>query len=134
MISKELFVEAIELMKKKAEHEDALCKALELCSPQEYVNAFIYSEYEEFICRLLHVMMEIDAKDDTLEWWLWDCNFGESFTIGDIKLEDGTTPDLSSVEKLYDYLASSTKKDAQEKYLDKFYACQANIEKESTNN
>lgn len=45
-----------------------------------------------------------DSKNHLISYWIWECNFGEDFNIGDIEYEDGVTPDLSTDELLYDYL------------------------------
>lgn len=110
MLSRETFKEALELMEKKNKHEDALIAALELCSPQEYVNAFIYSEYYDMTLKLLTEGMEL-GDDDILYYWTIDLEFGTKYEPGCIRYGDDTNIDISTVDKLYDYCIS--KKEAR---------------------
>lgn len=47
---------------------------------------------------------DAEAVDDTISWWIYETEFGKCFEIGNIVESDGTMPDLSTAEKLYDYL------------------------------
>lgn len=103
MLSLSLFIEAIELIERKREHENALCDALELCAPGNYANALIYSDYETFLCKVLHECLNIPADDDVLEYWLWDCNLGKDFKVGDFQV-NGKAVDLTTPEQFYKYI------------------------------
>ena len=103
MISLELFTEAIELIKKKRGHENALCNALELCSPQEYVNAFIYSEYESLIVKMLKRWCGLADDDTVIDYWIYDLEFGSKFSLGCLK-DNGEDINLATIEDLYNYI------------------------------
>lgn len=40
---------------------------------------------------------------DTISWWLYECDYGRKFKIGYFEVE-GKQIDLTTPEKLYDYL------------------------------
>jgi len=110
MLSKKTFIETIKLIKTKRSHEHKLIKALELCSPEEYVNAFIYTEYETLVVKLLHETMELNENNDVLEYWLWELNFGKDYKPGCFTDENDKNIDISTVGKLYDYIISIKEK------------------------
>lgn len=45
-----------------------------------------------------------DKENQYISYWIWECNFGETFEVGNIVEPDGFKPDISTPEKLYDYL------------------------------
>lgn len=50
-------------------------------------------------------VMENMFNTDLINWWIYELNFGENFKLGCIIESDGITkPDLSTLDKLYDYL------------------------------
>ena len=49
-------------------------------------------------------LMESMFNDkNTISWWLYECNYGRDFSLGDLEV-DGVEIDLTTSEKLYDYL------------------------------
>lgn len=67
----------------------------------------------EHIVSLLEKIMNIPSSPElgsTLSWWVYDLDFGKEFEVGDIKNNDlpkdhkYTTPDLSTLKNLYEYL------------------------------
>jgi len=108
MISKKLFIETIDFIKKKREHESALIEALQLCSPHEYIYAFIYNEYEEQVIKLLHESLGLPKDDGVLEYWLWELNFGKDYTVGCF-MDKEKVIDISTADKLYDFLTRKGK-------------------------
>lgn len=57
--------------------------------------------HEDIVVKLLENMFN---DTDTISWWLYDRDYGRKFKIGDIYHNDGYKPDLTTPEKLYDYL------------------------------
>ena len=56
--------------------------------------------HEDIVVKLLE---KIFNDKETLSWWLYECNYGRDFKIGDLK-DNGKNIDLTTPEKLYDYL------------------------------
>lgn len=75
-----------------------------------------YIESDFFNASSLSISFEADLvkvlenmfNTELISWWLYELNYGTKFKIGCIVEADGITkPDLSTAEKLYDYLVSN---------------------------
>ena len=105
MISKERFVEIIERLRN---YDDLQKKIQELFKDNidnqemDFMNAgSICIGHESVVVELLKDMFNV--KDDLISWWLYECNYGRDFSLGDLE-DNGVEIDLSTPEKLYDYL------------------------------
>lgn len=68
----------------------------------DFMNAgSICIGHETIVVRLLENMFK---DKDMISWWLYECDYGRAFKIGDLVEVDGASIDLSTPEKLYDYL------------------------------
>ena len=103
MISKECFVNTIcDIIKHAKLEEDInnLLKGYDFCS-------FGFCEYESIVVKLLE-----ESMDDTEEWisyWLYELDYGSEYSDGCITTEDNKIIDLSTPEKLYDFLVGNYK-------------------------
>ena len=104
MISKKEFVEIIERLKNYNDLQDKiddLFKSNIDNKEMDFINAgSICIGHETIVVKLLENMFN---DKDTLSWWLYECNYGRDFSLGDLEV-DGIEIDLSTAEKLYDYL------------------------------
>lgn len=104
MISKEKFVEIINRLKNYKELQDKindLFKENIDNKEMDFMNAgSICIGHESVVIELLENMFN---DKDTISWWIYECNYGRDFSLGDIEV-DGIEIDLSTAEKLYDYL------------------------------
>lgn len=67
----------------------------------DFMNAgSICIGHETIVAKLLE---NIFNDKDTISWWLYECNYGRDFSLGDLEV-NGVAIDLSTAEKLYDYL------------------------------
>lgn len=74
----------------------------------DFMNAgSICIGHESVVIELLEKMFETD----TISWWIYEMDFGKCFSIGDLVEDNGEEPDLTTVEKLYDYLVKNIKKE-----------------------
>ena len=70
---------------------------------------FFIDNNGSIICKLLSMLLGLDEKDDLLEWWCYQEEFGRKFKVGDIEEtwlpEDHKyrTPQLFTAEQVYDY-------------------------------
>lgn len=62
--------------------------------------------HETIVVRLLE---NIFNDKNTISWWLYECNYGRDFSLGDLE-DNGVEIDLSTPEKLYDYLIKEMEK------------------------
>lgn len=65
--------------------------------------------HEGIVVKLLREMFNL-RDDDTLTWWLYEKNYGRDFKMGDFSV-GVIDVDLSTPEKLYDYLVEVGKND-----------------------
>lgn len=104
MISKEQFVKIINRLR---DYNDLQDKIQDLFrdnidnQEMDFMNAgSICIGHETIVVQLLENMFN---DKDTISWWLYECNYGRNFAVG-IMSVDGVSIDLSTSEKLYDYL------------------------------
>ena len=104
IISKEKFVEIINRLKNYKELQDKIDELFKDNidnRENDFINAgSICIGHESVVVELLENMFN---DKDTISWWLYECNYGRAFGLGNLEV-DGIEIDLSTAEKLYDYL------------------------------
>jgi hypothetical protein len=104
IISKDKFVEIINRLKNYNNLQDKindLFKENIDNKEMDFMNAgSICIGHETIVVKLLE---NIFNDKDTISWWIYECNYGRDFSLGDLEV-DGIEIDLSTAEKLYDYL------------------------------
>ena len=105
MITKNKFVEIIDRLREASDFVDETNdRARELNDGiiSDFFNASSLSiSHESIVLELLENMFN---ADDTLSWWLYDLNYGREYKEGIIQDVNGRNIDLSTAEKLYDFL------------------------------
>jgi hypothetical protein len=105
MISKKEFVEIIKKIMEVndfVEETNDNAKKLHDAIVSDFFNASsLMISHENIVVKLLENMfLDIDS---TISWWLYEKDYGRKFKIGDMSV-DGVDTDLTTPEKLYDYL------------------------------
>ena len=104
MISKKEFVEIIERIKNYNDLQDKIDDLFKNNidnKEMDFMNAgSICIGHETIVVKLLE---NIFNDKDTISWWIYECNYGRDFSLGDLEV-NGVEIDLSTAEKLYDYL------------------------------
>ena len=104
IISKEKFVEIINRLRNYNDLQnkiDDLFKENIDNKEADFMNAgSICIGHETIVVKLLENMFN---DKGTISWWLYECNYGRDFSLGDLEV-NGVAIDLSTAEKLYDYL------------------------------
>lgn len=113
LISKQEFVEIINRFK---DTQDTVDKVNDLFNntidsrSSDYINASsLMICHEDIAVKLLE---KIFNDKDTLSWWLYECNYGRDFKIGDLE-DNGVKIDLTTPEKLYDYLVECYERNSE---------------------
>ena len=115
MISKEKFVEYINFIKSLDDKESKLQDGLQACFGKEnvgYVSVFneVVPKMIEMLCDLMEIEYDRDPHiGDDIQYFIYDLNFGKSKDAVEAIITDGKTYDLSTAEKLYDYILESNK-------------------------
>ena len=52
-------------------------------------------------------LLERMFNTDTISWWIYELDYGRKYETGCIMNADGTPIDVSTAEKLYDYLVEN---------------------------
>ncbi len=104
IISKEKFVEIINRLKNYKELQDKIDELFKDNidnRENDFINAAsICIGHESVVIELLENMFN---DKDTISWWIYECNYGRDFSLGNLEV-NGVEIDISTVEKLYDYL------------------------------
>ena len=109
MLTKQEFVDIIDKLKEVNDFvNETNDKARNLNDAiiSDFFNASSLSiSHENIVVKLLENMFN---DEDILSWWLYELDYGRKFKIGYITEPDGTEIDLTTPEKLYDYLIKFT--------------------------
>ena len=108
-LTKEQFVEYVGRIKATYEKDNMLSEAIETACEDNCRVIGLYTSECSTMVELLSLAMGLDigTRDgNTLEYFIWELNFGEDYKTGCYTEQDGTPIDISTVEKLYDYIVS----------------------------
>lgn len=109
MLTKQEFVDIINRLRDYNDLQKQIQKLFENNidnQEMDFMNAgSICIGHETIVVKLLRELFNLQ-DDDTLSWWIYEMDYGRAFLIGDITEADGTEIDLTTPEKLYDYLIS----------------------------
>lgn len=104
MINKKEFVKIINRLRDYNDLQNKINELFENCidnRENDFCNAgSICIGHETIVVDLLQIMFN---DVDTLNYWLYNCDYGRKFKIGMMSV-DGVDIDLTTPEKLYDYL------------------------------
>lgn len=75
----------------------------------EDCNSVFYGFYEDVVVNLLTEAM--NDKDEWISWWLYECNYGTDTTGYAVVGPRNIELDLSTPEKLYDFLVKEYNKE-----------------------
>ena len=105
MISKEKFVEIIDKLRKVNDFVNEVNdKAREI---REQVNNDWFDGNNLFISHentVIELLESIFNDTEDISWWVYELDYGRKYQDGCIKDGQGNNIDLSTSEKLYDYL------------------------------
>lgn len=104
LINKQEFVDIINRLK---DTDDTVVKVNKIFN--ETIDSRISDSMNASSLMICHEDIVVDLLKkifndiETLSWWLYECDYGRSFKMGDLK-DNGVAVDLTTPEKLYDYL------------------------------
>lgn len=112
-ISRELFIETIEAIKKQRDHDRKCADALKTIYPDAFNGNLLYdnSALLDQLVKLLQV-----AFDDTgtwIEYFIYELDFGAESGRLNAYRKDGSIIDLSTPGALYDFLIENVKEKEQ---------------------
>ena len=104
MINKKEFVKIINNLKEVndfVEETNSRAKKLNDVIISDFYNTMSLSISHEYT--VVKLLENIFNDKDIISWWLYECDYGRNFKVGDLQVE-GKQIDLTTSEKLYDYL------------------------------
>ena len=108
-LTKEQFVEYVGCIKKTCDKDDMLSEAIEkACNDDCRVIGLDGAECSAMVDLLSLAMgLEVGTCDgNEIEYFIYDLNFGKDYKEGCLTDMNGTPIDISTAEKLYDYIVS----------------------------
>lgn len=113
MISKEKFVEIINRLRNYNDLQnkiDGLFKENIDNKENDFINAgSICIGHESVVVYLLENMFDTDM----ISYWIYELDYGERYTEGCVLDENMNNIDLSTAEKLYDYLVQAIESEGE---------------------
>lgn len=103
MISKELFVEAMEDAKKTDDYQNWLNSQLQKNGAEGYI---FQPTCVDSVIKLLHFCFSESDSSEMISYFCFELDYGRKWKPGMAKAKDGTDINLSAPEHLYDYLVS----------------------------
>lgn len=104
MISKEIFVEAIEDVKRVEDYHAGLNR----CLKKYGADGFLYQpDCTAEVLKLLAVEMNDDIKNGWIYYFCYELDFGKKWKAGCV-IDKGKDIPLATAENLYDYLVKLT--------------------------
>ena len=110
MLSKEVFVECINFMKDRSDAADKVNKVF--TDGFEDSVFYPYLRYETMMEKVLKDAM--CDENDWISWFLYEMDYGRDVKLDSAAEEDGTPIDLTTPEKLYDFLIKEYFTDEEE--------------------
>lgn len=108
MITKKEFVEIIDRLRNYNDLKDKindLFQDLIDNKEQDFCNAgSICIVHESIVIKLLENMFNDNNEISNISWWIYELDYGREYKKGCIIDKEGKAIDLSTSEKLYDYL------------------------------
>lgn len=100
-ISKEDFIKAINDIEKVNKYHDSLNSFFQ----KNEVDGYIFQpDCVDTVLRLLHIVFGEADRDNWIEYFCYELNFGKKWKSGCITKKDGTDIKLETSEDLYNYL------------------------------
>ena len=112
-LTKEQFVEYVERIKATCDKDDMLSEAVEkACNDDCRIIGLYGAECSAMVDLLSFAMgLEVGTWDgNEIEYFIYDLNFGKDYKKGCLAEMDGTPIDISTVEKLYDWIVSEVER------------------------
>lgn len=110
-LTKEEFVRFVNQIKTTSKRDDDLSVAIEKACNHGCRVVGLYSEEISTIVSILSLAMGVELQRDgnIIEYFIWDLDFGKDYEEGYYTEEDDTPIDISTAEKLYDYIVRNAR-------------------------
>jgi len=104
LITKELFIETMNMIEKQMEHDHKCNNAFSIILPNDYTSGYDSHWIFNQLLKLIKLAFNDDNKDSWIDYYIWDLEFGVKYREGSCTNADGSIIDLSNTENLYEFL------------------------------
>lgn len=112
-LTKEQFIEYIGRIKATCDKDDMLSESIEKACNDDCRVIGLYGAECSVMVDLLSLAMGLEVgtySGNVIEYFIYELNFGKEYAEGCFTEMDETPIDISTIEKLYDYIISEAKK------------------------
>ena len=112
-LTKGQFVEYVDYIKKTCDKDNMLSEAIEKACNDDCRVIGLYGTECSVMVDLLSLAMGSEVgtcNGNEIEYFIYDLNIGKDYAEGCFTEMDGTPIDISTAEKLYDYIVSEAEK------------------------
>lgn len=102
-VSKELFIETMEAIKKQYEHDRACSEAFCVILPNDYISCYDNNAILSQLIKFLIKATNDHEKDGAIEYFIWELEFGKKYTNESFKI-GYTWIKLATIEDLWNLL------------------------------
>lgn len=109
-MTKKLFIETISFLEERSKFQEDLQSLLDKELEEGFNFIYPYTKWENMLVKILEEELEVEFEDrtrtDWISYFIYELEFGKKWEPGMITDVDGSDIDLSTSEKLYDFLIS----------------------------
>lgn len=107
-MTKKLFIEALSFLEERSKFQEDLQNLLDEELEEGFNFLYPYTKWENMLVRILEDEFEASfeggQRTDWISYFIYELEFGKKWEPGTITDSDGSDMDLSTSEKLYDFL------------------------------
>lgn len=103
-LTKELFTETIEQLKKQEAHDNKCSDAFKIILPSDYISSYNNDTIKQQLLRMLKVGMNDNHRDSWIDYFIYELEYGTKYKKGCASHKDDTNINLSDSSHLYDFL------------------------------
>lgn len=99
-----LFVDSIKAIKKQQKHDYKFCDDLGKAFPDAFEANLLYDNSATINALFRILETENNDNDNWIQYFCYELDFGKKYEEGSIVSENNENIDLSTIEKLYNFL------------------------------
>jgi hypothetical protein len=108
-MTKETFIYIIEQLRLQSEHDSKCSAAFKVILPNDYTSGYDNTILSECLLKLVKDALNDNHRDSWIEYYVYELEFGAKYRSGCAKYKNGKDIDISTPEKLYDFLIKEMK-------------------------
>lgn len=106
MLNKKEFINIINHLKEKKQFTNEIDNVTRKYNNGYSLELFEIADFVSFEDDLIKVLENM-FNTDLISWWIYEMKYGKEFKIGNLVEQNGDKPDISTADKLYDYLVNN---------------------------